>query len=340
MLEPDVEKGSRPRTLAFLMCTEPGPLEGMSVLLVRSLRTFGAAIGQAPVFSFQPRRGREIGSATRAQLRECSVVTIAADLNLRFPDYPLANKPAVARFAQRHLDFDTLVFVDSDQVFFHPPVELSCACADLVRLRPVHHKYLGSDGRADRTATFWAALYERFGTKPRHRTLTTIDEQDILGYWNSGLVATSRESGVFEVWEDTMTTMLDAGCYPPLPLGRYFTEQIALAVSIDRAGGRIEQLAPEYNYPISMHDQLPAHARRCRAEDIVSIHYHDVFNKRLEFRTRLWRQPGFDFLTPKSQWFMQQARELGVDRTRVLRPLVRRFKQFVKQAQGGGDAAV
>ena len=52
-------------SVAFILCTERGPLEQMSALFASSLSRFGGSLSDAPVYSYAPRIGHDVGSRTR-----------------------------------------------------------------------------------------------------------------------------------------------------------------------------------------------------------------------------------------------------------------------------------
>ena len=54
---------------AFLICVERGRLESEALLLVESLRAWGGACAQAPVYAFAPRRDHHPEPATVARAR-------------------------------------------------------------------------------------------------------------------------------------------------------------------------------------------------------------------------------------------------------------------------------
>ena len=55
---------------------------------------------------------------------ELNVEHIARQLNTDFPKNGFANKPVVCSWAERNIEKDVLVFLDSDLVFFNEPTEL------------------------------------------------------------------------------------------------------------------------------------------------------------------------------------------------------------------------
>src|SRR5262245_53500737 len=99
---------------AFLLCVEKGPLEAQAALCVESLRKWGEAMADAPVYTFAPRPGHEPERATLERLAAMGATHISAPLNTAHPELPHTNKAYACAWAERELDHEVLAFVDSD----------------------------------------------------------------------------------------------------------------------------------------------------------------------------------------------------------------------------------
>ena len=73
---------------AFLICVEHGRLESEAILLVESLRQFGGAYAQAPIYAFAPRPDFQPEAATVERLEGLGVTFISEHLVDRFAEYP------------------------------------------------------------------------------------------------------------------------------------------------------------------------------------------------------------------------------------------------------------
>jgi hypothetical protein len=260
--------------LAFVICTEAGRLERQSLVLVKSIRTFAGKLRNAPIFSFQPRAGFAVSSFTAAEFARLGVIHRNGILNERYRDYPLANKPLVAAFAERTLSEEFLVFVDSDKVFFQEPARLLLDAGVDVAVRPVDVKNVGTDGKSDENQSYWAQLAFEFQIPSFCRVTTTVDRQQILGYWNSGLVSVRRSAGIFTAWKENFETAMSLGMLPPKP---YFLDQCVLAATIHALGVTVTELPPSYNYPLHLQDRIPARSRITSFRRMTSAHYHVMF---------------------------------------------------------------
>lgn len=291
--------------VAFIACCERGRLEQETLLLVRSLRRFGGALASAPIFTFQPRPGTVIAPATERALRALDVVHLSVVLNDQHAGYPLANKPAVCAFAEQHVDADTLVFVDSDKVFFGEPRALLDGG---VAVRPVDHRTAGTTG-SDENAAWWRDTWQRFGAAPRGTVQATVSGETVQAYWNSGLVAWPREAGMARQWQRCLATLMDEN---RMPENRFFGEQICLALALDLLGIAPRVLPPAYNYPIHHHHALAARDGAPRKlEDTVSIHYHKLF-ARPSAEHPLDALRDFDTGTPAGRWLREELARTGL----------------------------
>jgi hypothetical protein len=261
---------------AFLLCVEHGRLESEAILLAESLRTWGGACAEAPVYAFAPRPGMQPEAATIERLAELGCEFVDEPLVDRFADNPTFNKVPVCAWAERELDHDTLVFTDSDCVFFNEPAEL--AEGDWVAaMRPVDRRIAGSRGKG-RGEPFWQKMYAELGVKGRPFVRTTVGQMKIRAYWNSGLIGVRRSAGLFGAWEQALHRLYDA----ELVDDRWpqFMDQISWAMVTADVHDRVRILSHPYNYPLRQRPSLTAEARELDLEEIVHIHYRLWFHMR------------------------------------------------------------
>lgn len=262
-------------TLAFLACVEPGNLENQGLLLFRSIRRFGGRFADAPIYSFQPRSGGPLRAETLRTMDELGVCHRTEVLNGRFPDYPISNKVFVSSWAEAHLDEDVLVFCDSDTIFVGEPQALELDQG--VAVRPVDHRNRGSKGPGSREDPYWRRLYEICGITAEPYVSTAIEGERIRAFWNAGLVAARRTTGLFHAWERDFLQLMDAG---HLPGGQItFMDQLALAATLAREPGLVRQLDARYNYALPKRSVMRAPERDYQLEDLIHVHYHRWFNK-------------------------------------------------------------
>jgi hypothetical protein len=284
------------RHLAFLACVERGKLEAQTILLCRSIRQFGGAYRDAPIYAFQPRRGRDAGERTLAALHELGVVHIPEVLNTDFSEIGTLNKVFVCAYAERILDEPTLVFLDSDTVVIAEPTDLDLPPETDIALRPAASARMNSRGPIDPIDAYWQRVFH-------DRPLSEVPFVDtelgtrVRAYFSSGLIAVRREAGVFREWEADFRRLMDGGVVPEGAIERM--DEIALVPTVVRRYARSRLLDMRYNYLIYRRPILIPPLRVLQLKQLAHIHYRYVFSEPNFLRTV---QPALDTACPILQW--------------------------------------
>ncbi len=256
--------------VAFLIRVARGKLASQSVLFADALRTWGGELADAPLYAFTapddaPDRD------TLGRLRELRVTHLEPALERPYRDPPVLNKVFVSAWAERELDHEVLVFVDSDTVFLDHPRELALE-GRLAAAKPVgNSRTAGSTGPGDPNEPYWQRVYDELGVRAWPFVTTTVDRARIRAYWNTGLVAARRSAGLFGEWERALIRLFEAGCVFRKPV---LMEQVAWAAVIAEIHDRVLVLPDEYNYPLPKRRFLPAGVRDLELEQLVHVHYH------------------------------------------------------------------
>ena len=283
----------------FLICVERGRLESEALLLVESLRTWGGACAQAPVYAFAPRPDHHPEPATVAALEALGVRYIDEPLVSRFADTPTFNKVSVSAWAERELDHETLVFTDTDCVFASEPTELTEG--DWVAaMRPVDRRIAGSKGKG-KNEPFWRKMYAELGVRERPFVRTVAGGMEIRAYWNTGLVAARRSAGLFGAWEEALGRLYDA----EIVQKRWpqFMDQLSWAGVTADSHDSVRILSPSYNYPIRHRGALDAEARDLDLDQLVHVHYRLLFHVPGSLEQV---NPPFDPAAERYAWFDQR----------------------------------
>jgi hypothetical protein len=295
--------------IAFVMCTEGGQLEKEALLMVESFRKYAGSLKDAPIYSFHARDKNDVSPETITALKSFNVEHRKVVLNIKYPDYPLANKPFLCAYAEKNIDADILVFLDSDLVFFSEPKEFLLPLSYDVGIRPEHHKMIGSEGLTDPNDEYWMYLYSLAGVKDADRFITTTaDQKKIRAFWNSGVVAVRRKVGMFTAWLQTLEKLLKEGEITSQK--NFYFEQSALSATICANTNKIWHFSPGYNYPIHSHNQLIDSEQKHSFDEIVCIHDHLFRERKEKYRERTWvktlkHMKKFDQTTEKYKWLYQ-----------------------------------
>ena len=260
--------------LAFLICVERGRLESEALLLIESLRAWGAARADAPVYAFAPRPDHRPEQATVERISALGATYVDEPLVERFEETPTFNKVAVSAWAERELEHEILVFTDTDTVFLGEPAELGDG-EWVAAVRPVDRRIAGSRGRG-RNEPFWRRMYAELGVTAEPFTETTVGRMRIRAYWNSGLIAARRSAGLFGAWEDALGRLFDA----EIVQRRWpqFMDQLSWAGVTAGVHDRVRVLSDAYNYPLRHRQALEPAARDLELAELVHLHYRLWFH--------------------------------------------------------------
>lgn len=264
-------------SVAFIACLEAGNLENQALLLFRSIRKYGGRYREAPIYSFQPRKGPPLDTETYGALRELEVEHINEVLNTQFDFYPIANKIFACARAEEMFCEEILVFLDSDTLIVNEPGEFELPDEAGAALRPVHNKNRGSTGPDDANEPYWQKLYEICDVEEAPFVKTVVTRRKIRAYWNAGLIAVRRSEGFFKQWKRDFFRLMEARHLPNAQIT--FMDQLSLAATLARAPERVLTLDDRYNYPLPKRPILPKPLRNCQFEDLIHVHYHRWFNK-------------------------------------------------------------
>jgi hypothetical protein len=301
-----------PENVAFVICSERGPLACKSLLLCESIREFGGAYSKAPIYSFAPRADHYLTPATIELFDMLGVVHSNMPLNTGFVNYPFANKILSALHVEQETDADWIVFLDSDKIMLSEPEEMFSNEHDFAA-RPVDKKNIGIVDFDDTEGAYWRGMYDLLRvTRVDDRVTTTRDGETIFPYYNGGMIAVRREAGFFARFLKNFEMMWDNGLVPKA--GPNFIEQSTLATTAIAMGLRRRVLSPSYNYPIHHHNAMAPEARFNNLESLVTAHYHGAFDKNFP---RAWMNSlaGFDSKTPKAIWWLNKLNEYQVPAT-------------------------
>jgi hypothetical protein len=294
-------------TVAFIICTEP-PFERQSVLLVRSIRRFAGSLSTAPIYSFSPRGCEALSSLATTEFSRLAVEHSDTILNPNYTSYGVYNKPFVCAYAERHIDADVLMFLDSDKVIFNEPCALVITTDYIAAAQPVGEVNIGVNTlHGGQNQEYWRELYRLCGVKTPSVVRTSVTGCEILAYYNSGMISARPQDRVWSRWADNFVRVVGTGLQPSDP---FFTEQSVFSATLSSMDKPVAVLPSSYNYHLPAHHVLSNGKRVRRFEELVSIHYHCVFERGnwLPFLTRL---PLFERDSLRYHWLVENLIELN-----------------------------
>ncbi len=273
---------------AFIIVIEAGILEENTLLLVESIREFGGPCRHSAIYVVQPREGVMISQKTMNVLTKHDVIYIRANFNDTWFSYGVANKVYAAAFIESLVKgtVDSLTFLDSDTIIVNPPVDLFLETTGVVAVRPTDIRGVGQLVSAPLTP-YWESVWDVCGVNPPvgWDVSTTVDEQRIYPYFNSGLVTVNPQEGLFQLWRENMDRLARDERISSLPQRcdeRIYLDQAALAATILSKVSQQQTtiLDHRYNYPLHLHGRMPQATRVSSLDELVVVHYHRIFQDR------------------------------------------------------------
>jgi hypothetical protein len=275
--------------------TEPGPLvfatfaeDDAAVyhvsVLAESIRAFGGAMHDAPVWLYIP-ADFVIDDPTADRLDALNVKIRRTDVPAEALRLPYARKVFAAATAEAEAAdrFAILTWLDEDTVFLDEPLEFNLPAHISIAYRPVMHNIIGSL-HTEPPNEFWSRLYELMSV-PRDALFamtTPADRQVIRAYFNAGILAVRPEREILRAWAGYFETLYsDARLLQWAEedrLKKVFLHQTALVGAVLNSVRRDEmiELSERYNYPIFFKEMFGATEEFDTLDAVVTLRY-DVY---------------------------------------------------------------
>jgi len=276
--------------------------------LADSIRSFAGIYSRAPIWYFTPEHGQQLSEAVKGKLLALDVSLQSFKISpevLRFPFVGYVFAAALAEsMACGQTDF--LAWLATDTVVLQEPKDFLLQDDKNLGVRPVHHTLVGS--RYDEPLhPFWALIY-RYCRVPEDRVFpmtTVVDETRIRPYFNAGLLITRPRRRLFKAWCDTFLKAYGEPSFQEFYRKdeRYaiFLHQAILAgvVLATLTTSQIQELPPEYNYPLHLYTQDRTGCRPLHLEELRTFRYEQFF-KDPEWMKKI---PARE---PLKQWFAER----------------------------------
>ena len=301
-------------SLCIIIAIERGILEKYSLLLLRSLRMFGGSFANVPVFAYQPRKHFKISNRTKKELKKLDVILIDEVLNKKYKYYALANKPIVCAHAEENLAYNQIVFLDSDTLVLNEPKALLLGKGYDVGLAPVYSKGIGIFDEKDDNFDYWSSLFNIIGSNINGQpTISTLlDDEKILGYWNSAVITSKKSSGLYCKWRDNLFKVLDVGLKPKSSI--YFVEESTVSATILAEKSNIFSLPVSHNFPLIKETFSNVNLKKHLDNPICIVHQLDEMELLQHFLDQILDQT---IAKEKVQWLKGQIKELGLAPKRI-----------------------
>jgi len=201
---------------------------------------------------------------------------------------------AAAAHIEETRGHDILVILDSDTLFLREPSEVLLPPHVDVAVRPVDVKGMSTAGPTDPFDTYWHDLCRCGGVDYEEIPWSEsfVDRRRIKANYNGGLVVARGGLGIMRrwaniffasvrqnlrPWSEARSFRSGAGWVESSGSRLWGSNQAALSLAIWSTSRRVQELAPTYNYPLHLHDQIDLAVARAVFPHLVHVHYHWLF---------------------------------------------------------------
>jgi hypothetical protein len=233
--------------------------ERESLLLARSLRTFGGKLANDPLWLMVPKSLEYVSKATRQALKGLGVQLNRFEIPEEALKFPFGDKVYAAAAAESLASdkADVLVWMDSDTVFTGDPVELVLKENVSLGYRPVMLKNISSLYDEPLNA-FLDFIYRGCGTfvKNSFPMVTTVDAVRIRPQFNAGILSVRPKVGLLQAWRNNFERLYQQSNLVPFyqenVLHRIFVHQSILAATLlsRLEEDEMQDLGVRINYPV------------------------------------------------------------------------------------------
>ena len=293
--------------LIFAFMQAHGGDERESLLLARSLRTFGGKLANYPLWMMMPQKLGQVSETTRQTLSGLDVQLNRFEVPEGALGFPFGGKVYAAAAAESLAsnETDILVWMDSDTVFAGEPVELVLQENVNLGYRPVMLKNVSSLYDEPLNA-FWSFIFERCDTPVNDifPMLTTVDKVRIRPHFNAGILSVRPEDSLLQAWRNNFERLYRqselAPFYQENILYRIFVHQAILAGTLlaTLKKDEMQDLGARFNYPTFLERASEL------SRDVVTLRYDEF-----EF----FQQPGWEdkvpLRGPVKEWLGAQVRQ-------------------------------
>ena len=198
--------------LTIVCCIEAGRLEEQTVLMVRSLRTFGGAFADVPVIAVIGRLGPGLREHTRTELERLGVKVVRAQFSAnpaKWLNY--ANKVAAVLTADRIAQTEQIAWFDSDMFVLQEPSEILLGAGEDLAAQCHHLPPAVLEGD-DRHVPYWSKVCGLLGVDfervPWTRAADHLPPQKLN--FTSGLFTWRRGSSFAQTYFEAVRRLIRA----------------------------------------------------------------------------------------------------------------------------------
>jgi hypothetical protein len=273
------EQGGSGEGTVFVTLVGTAEGRAKAELMIDSLRTFGGAMRECPVWLFEA----DPEGIPCADLAGNGVEVHPLEVPESLRRNWFAGKVWACARAEEMAgpEVHSLVWMAPDCLVIQPPVLLGLDQDQDAAVRPVHHKNIGLhvDEPLD---PFWRGVYQAVGVPDVPVTVRSfVDGERLRAYYNSHVLSVRPARGIFRRWLQLFEELVgdqafqEAACQDAGH--QVFLHQAVLSTLLADSllSESVRTLPPEYSYPYNLHAEVPAGRRAHALNDLVCIAYED-----------------------------------------------------------------
>ncbi len=271
--------------ITFATLASPGASLRQAILLARSLRRFGGALAANPIRVLVPESAGPIHAAGAAALEALDVTVSRFPIDPELKGIAFGTKVSAAAHAERSASGELLCWLDSDTLVLREPATFVLPPPISLGSRPVHHRLIGIPWGVE-PDRFWSAVFDLVGVPdaPRDPMTTHVGEQ-IRPYLTAGCFVVRSERRMVAAWSEALRVAAAdrelAGHCARSELHAVFLHQVVFTATMLREAGfdAMADLGVGVNYPLHLHDDVPAHLRPASVDDLTTARYEDSLSR-------------------------------------------------------------
>jgi hypothetical protein len=269
--------------------------ETNTLLMVESIRAFGGALLEAPIWCFIPENGEQLSKTIRDKLIPLDVTLIPFEIDKNILSFPFAGFVHASALAESLAigKAEFLIWLGTNTIILQEPDQFLLPNDKNLGYRPVHHTLIGShfDEPLD---NFWKLIYKYCNVtkKSIFPMMTHVDETTIRPYFNAGILAIRPEKHLLRDWCKTFFRIYKKQEFLELynqdKLYSIFMHQAVLSGTILSTfeKNEIKELPPTYNYPVHLYSEDNTEKRPSTLEELVTFR-HEGFYEDPEWMDKL-----------------------------------------------------
>lgn len=276
--------------LLFACCVFSETTELEALLMAESVRTFGGAYANAPIWWMIPDDDAHYQPTDLAQIDSLRITITRYPLDEAIQKFPFAAKTIAAGLAEAAAvnQCETLVWLDCDVLLLQSPDALQLPREKTLGCRPVDLVNV-SALKSDPLPRYWSEIYQACGVRdmpPTEQMVSTIDQQVIFPHWNAGCIAVKPERSILQTWSKNFQVIYSMESlqtfYQQDRRYAVFAHQAILAgtiLALTTSEDRVE-LPNDVNFPLHLWERVNQIMRNPKLDEFVLVRYDTLATDR------------------------------------------------------------